>query len=83
MTEAENLEQKRIIHATPPAERLEKIYELMRVKPSMAKLPSYIASVLDNKPADLSAFSHKIGKHTWRGYLYHSRNSFLQEVLGS
>ena len=81
MTEAENLEQKRIIHNTSPAERLRQVYELMRTKPSIAKLPSYIASVLDNKPADISKFSHKIGRHTWTGYLYHSRNSLYGTIF--
>src|SRR3972149_5685055 len=81
MTEAENLENKREIHNTPPAERLQKVYELMRNKVSMVKLPSYIASVLDNKPADLSKFIHKIGRHTWTGYLYHSRNSLYGTIF--
>ena len=75
LTEAENLELKKQIHQCPPAERLQKVYELMRIHPSFVKLPSYIASVLDNKPADISKFTYKIGKHIWRGYIYHSRNN--------
>ena len=81
MTEAENRELKKQIHNTPPAERLEQIYELMRKNPSMVKLPSYIASALDNKPTDLTKFTHKIGKHTWRGYIYHPRNSLYGSIF--
>lgn len=81
MTEAESRELKRQIHNTPPAERLEQIYEMMRSKPSMVKLPSYIASALDNKPTDLTKFTHKVGKHTWRGYIYHPRNSLYGSLF--
>jgi hypothetical protein len=81
MTEADNLENKRIIHNTPPAERLQKVYGLMRIKPSVAKLPSYISSILDNKPADISKFTHKIGGHNWTGYIYHSRNSLYGSIF--
>ena len=81
MTMADDLELKKQIHQCPPAERLQKVYELMRIHPSFVKLPSYISSVLDNKPADLSKFTRKVGKHTWRGYLYHCRNSLYGTIF--
>lgn len=69
------------VHDIPPAERLRLIYTKMRAKPSFKRLPADISSVIQNQPGDLKKFTYKVGKHTWRGYIYGSRNSLYGTIF--